>query len=107
MKKKDDQQLECKVAVIGMGAMGTAITSRLTSCGHTVSVWNRTSERAQVIAKELNEKHALRSANPWGGPVSVREDASSAMGMVSEGGVVILIVRDIGRSSFLSTLIPH
>jgi len=38
------------VAVIGMGAMGSAIARRLLSLGFTVGVWNRTRQRTLALA---------------------------------------------------------
>ena len=41
-----------RVSVIGLGLMGSAIARSLVRAGHTVTVWNRTSSRAEVIAAE-------------------------------------------------------
>jgi 3-hydroxyisobutyrate dehydrogenase-like beta-hydroxyacid dehydrogenase len=34
---------------VGLGVMGTAVTRRLLDAGHTVSVWNRTAEKAEPL----------------------------------------------------------
>jgi 3-hydroxyisobutyrate dehydrogenase len=38
-----------EVAVLGTGRMGAAIARRLAAAGHTVVVWNRTTERARAL----------------------------------------------------------
>ena len=39
-----------KIGIAGTGKMGAAIARRLLGLGHTVSVWNRTREKAQALA---------------------------------------------------------
>ena len=39
-----------KVGVCGTGKMGTAIAQRLKSCGHELTVWNRSPDKAQPLA---------------------------------------------------------
>src|SRR5579885_3023006 len=39
-----------KVAVAGLGAMGSNIAARLMEVGHQVSVWNRTADKAKPLA---------------------------------------------------------
>src|SRR4051794_30736288 len=38
-----------QIGVAGLGRMGAAIAARLMEVGHTVSVWNRTPERAKPL----------------------------------------------------------
>lgn len=38
-----------KIGLAGTGKMGSALTRRLLSCGHSVTVWNRTAARAQPL----------------------------------------------------------
>ena len=40
-----------KLAVLGLGNMGSALAHCLLKAGHDVSVWNRTSEKAEVFAE--------------------------------------------------------
>ncbi len=40
------------VSVIGLGAMGSALVRALLSDGHRVTVWNRTSAKAEALVKE-------------------------------------------------------
>src|SRR4051812_6690947 len=39
------------IAIAGTGKMGSAITRRLLSLGHSVTVWNRTPQRAQALVE--------------------------------------------------------
>ncbi|KUL33664.1 6-phosphogluconate dehydrogenase [Streptomyces sp. NRRL F-4489] len=48
------------VAVLGIGAMGTALAAALLSAGHTVTVWNRTARKAEGLV----EKGARRAESP-------------------------------------------
>jgi 3-hydroxyisobutyrate dehydrogenase len=41
-----------KIGIAGTGKMGSAIAKRLLSLGHSVTVWNRTQERAQPLIDE-------------------------------------------------------
>jgi 3-hydroxyisobutyrate dehydrogenase len=47
------------VTVLGAGALGAAIASRLSDTGHQVKLWNRTLERARLIASDLNSVVAV------------------------------------------------
>ena len=40
-----------QIGIAGLGRMGTAIAARLMEVGHTVSVWNRTPERAKPLTQ--------------------------------------------------------
>jgi 3-hydroxyisobutyrate dehydrogenase-like beta-hydroxyacid dehydrogenase len=50
-----------RVAVIGTGAIGSAVARRLLGSGHEVTVWNRTESRA----KELVVEGALPARSVW------------------------------------------
>jgi 3-hydroxyisobutyrate dehydrogenase-like beta-hydroxyacid dehydrogenase len=41
-----------KIAFLGLGKMGSAMARRLLAAGHEVTVWNRTRERADALARE-------------------------------------------------------
>ncbi|MCU0684289.1 MAG: NAD(P)-dependent oxidoreductase [Polyangiaceae bacterium] len=69
-----------KVSVLGLGAMGSRMASKLLAAGHAVTVWNRTPERAQA----LREAGATVAATPREAAVGasfviamVRDDAAS------------------------------
>jgi len=64
------------IAVLGMGAMGSRMATRLLDAGHTVRVWNRTAARTEP----LTAKGATAAASP-------REAAEGA-------DVVLSMVRD-------------
>ncbi len=49
-----------RIAVLGLGAMGSRIAARLLDAGHNVTVFNRTAERA----RPLIEKGAIRADTP-------------------------------------------
>ncbi|HTN41786.1 MAG TPA: NAD(P)-dependent oxidoreductase [Asticcacaulis sp.] len=49
-----------KIGFIGLGSMGAAIAPNLVTAGHAVSVWNRSSEKADPLVA----KGAIRSATP-------------------------------------------
>src|SRR5207248_10784076 len=49
-----------RVAVLGLGAMGSRIARRLLDAGHEVVVWNRTAERAAPLV----EAGATAAATP-------------------------------------------
>jgi 3-hydroxyisobutyrate dehydrogenase-like beta-hydroxyacid dehydrogenase len=40
-----------QVAVLGIGAMGSRIATRLASAGHSVIVWNRTAEKSNALVE--------------------------------------------------------
>ena len=49
-----------KIGFIGLGSMGAAIAPNLVTAGHAVSVWNRSSEKADPLVA----KGAIRAATP-------------------------------------------
>jgi 3-hydroxyisobutyrate dehydrogenase-like beta-hydroxyacid dehydrogenase len=48
----DDTFDKPRVTVLGLGAMGTALTRAWLAAGHPVTVWNRTAARAEALAGE-------------------------------------------------------
>jgi 3-hydroxyisobutyrate dehydrogenase len=66
------------VAVLGAGALGTAMATRLGETGHEVRLWNRTQDRARAAAEHAAGVTAVGSAS----------DA------VSGASVVITVLRD-------------
>jgi 3-hydroxyisobutyrate dehydrogenase len=65
-----------RIAVLGLGAMGSRIAERLLDAGHPVSVWNRTAGRDH----RLTAKGARRAPTP----VSAAQDADIALSMVRD-----------------------
>src|SRR5689334_4638657 len=43
-------EVALKIGIAGVGRMGAAIAARLIACGHSVSVWNRTPQKAQALS---------------------------------------------------------
>jgi len=41
-----------KVALVGLGNMGTAIAQRILCAGHDLTVWNRTASKAQAVVEQ-------------------------------------------------------
>ena len=49
-----------KIGIIGgTGPQGQGIALRLAKAGYNISIGSRTTEKAETIAKELNDKHSL------------------------------------------------
>ncbi|NWD74017.1 NAD(P)-dependent oxidoreductase [Pseudomonas gingeri] len=53
-----------KIAVLGLGAMGSRMAKQLMSAGHSVVVWNRTPEAAQaLVSLGARQAHSPREAS--------------------------------------------
>ena len=65
------------VAVLGLGAMGRAIATRLLGAGHDVTVWNRTPGR--------DEELVAAGARRAGTPADAVRDAEVVITMVTDG----------------------
>src|ERR1700691_755773 len=66
-----------RIAVLGLGRMGSAIAQRLVDAEHDVSVWNRTAEAAQTF-RDAGIPVLARPSDTW-----ARADA--AITMVADG----------------------
>lgn len=75
MTNKGNEQMT-KVAVIGLGAMGSRIARRLLYAGHELAVWNRTRAQAERLA-ELG-------ATPAATPAEAASQAEVVITMVSD-----------------------
>lgn len=73
-----------KVAVIGLGKMGGPIGRNLIEAGHTLSVYNRTPERAEPF-RALGAKVAATAAD-------AASDAEAAITVVSDDGALEAVV---------------
>ena len=82
----------CRALVLGAGGAGRAAAWALRQAGADVSVWNRTPERAAVLARELGVRHAPRvqdvdvlvnatSVGLGGTGAGGRDDAIEALGL--------------------------
>jgi 3-hydroxyisobutyrate dehydrogenase len=70
------------VAILGAGALGTAIAARLSDTGHQVRVWNRTPARAQAAAADSDDIVAMDTVSD-----AVR-DASVVFTVLRDGAAV-------------------
>jgi 3-hydroxyisobutyrate dehydrogenase-like beta-hydroxyacid dehydrogenase len=69
-----------KIALLGTGRMGLPMARRLCEAGHTVSVWNRTRDKAQPLA--------AHGARICGTPAEAVADAQVTVGMLESGPIV-------------------
>jgi 3-hydroxyisobutyrate dehydrogenase-like beta-hydroxyacid dehydrogenase len=73
-----------RIAVLGLGGMGSAIAGRLLDAGHSLRVWNRTPERAdQLVA---------RGAERAGSPVEAVRGTKAAITSLSDDEAVRSVV---------------
>ena len=49
-----------RVAVVGTGRMGGAMAGRVAAAGHRLTVWNRSRDRAEAVATQLDGRHRRR-----------------------------------------------
>jgi 3-hydroxyisobutyrate dehydrogenase-like beta-hydroxyacid dehydrogenase len=69
-----------ELGYVGLGVMGSAITRRLLDAGHTVTVWNRTREKAEPL---------LEAGARWAGsPREVAEQSEIVFTMVTNTAAV-------------------
>jgi 3-hydroxyisobutyrate dehydrogenase len=50
-------------AFLGLGAIGRPMATRIAGAGHQLTVWNRTADRAERLAKEIGARHATSPAD--------------------------------------------
>lgn len=70
-----------RIAVIGLGAMGSRIATRLIEHDHDVSVWNRTPQRMAPLADA--------GATTHGTPAAAANNADAVMTMVADPNALI------------------
>lgn len=94
-----------KVAVLGTGIMGAAMTRSLLRAGHDVRVWNRTQAKAEPLAADgatiaSSAAEAVRDADAV---LTLLFDAEAVLGVVTDiadqlkPGTVVLQASTIGR----------
>src|SRR4051812_37615077 len=89
-----------KVGFVGLGKMGTGMVRSLLRAGHQVSVYNRTRERAEALAKE--------GAQAVGSVAEVCRDAEAVFTMLSDDSAVENVVfSDGGMASSLAGDAAH
>ena len=52
-----------KTAFLGLGAIGRPMATRIAGAGHELTIWNRTPERAEQLAKQIGAKQAASPAD--------------------------------------------
>jgi 3-hydroxyisobutyrate dehydrogenase len=77
-----------RVAILGLGIMGSAFARRAAQAGIFVSGWDRTPERA--IALAADGVHPARS------PAEAAADADAVVTMVADAAAVLNVMRDQG-----------
>ena len=80
-----------RVAVLGLGAMGSRMVSSLLKAGHKVTVWNRSPERAQALAESgaiptQTPRHAVQDADAV--LSMVRDDEASQRVWIADDGAL-------------------
>ncbi len=75
-------------AVLGAGALGGAMAARLGETGHEVRLWNRTAERARVVAAQA------RGVTAVGGVTEAVSGASVVITVLRDGGAVAEVMAD-------------
>jgi 3-hydroxyisobutyrate dehydrogenase-like beta-hydroxyacid dehydrogenase len=85
-----------ELGYVGLGVMGSSVTRRLLDAGHTVHVWNRTSEKAEPL---------LEAGAQWANsPREVAERAEMVFTMVTNTAAVRAVFE--GDDGILAGLAP-
>jgi 3-hydroxyisobutyrate dehydrogenase len=80
-----------KIAVVGLGAMGSRIAARLLEGGHEVIVWNRSAEKAAPLAE--------RGATLAESPADAAQHADAVITMVTDPAALESVAADIPESA--------
>jgi 3-hydroxyisobutyrate dehydrogenase-like beta-hydroxyacid dehydrogenase len=78
-----------RIAVLGLGRMGSAIATRLLDAGHDLRVWNRTPNRGE----QLLSRGAARASSPFD---AVRESEIAIMSLTNDDAVRAVVVGEAG-----------
>ncbi|MGC9209993.1 MAG: NAD(P)-dependent oxidoreductase [Acidilobus sp.] len=94
-----------RVAVLGVGTMGSAMASRLADQGFEVFLWNRTAQKAESLAKIIGAKVF---SSPW----QAAERADAAIAFLADDDALLGTVADFRRADGLvfvnsSTVTPR
>ncbi|ESQ25187.1 MAG: 3-hydroxyisobutyrate dehydrogenase [uncultured Acidilobus sp. OSP8] len=94
-----------RVAVLGVGIMGSAMAERLASQGFEVALWNRTREKAESLAKSIG---ATVYPSPW----SASERSDFAIAFLADDNALLAVAADMRRADGLvyinsSTVTPR
>ena len=88
-----------KVAFLGLGSMGTGMARNLMKAGHELTVWNRSPEPAEALARE----GARRGATP----IEAVQNAEVAVTMLANDGAVRTVFLTDGALDALSSTAIH
>jgi 3-hydroxyisobutyrate dehydrogenase-like beta-hydroxyacid dehydrogenase len=83
-----------RIAVLGLGGMGSAIAGRLLDAGHELHVWNRTAARAEP----LTARGAILEASPG---AAVREVEVAISSLADDEAVLGVVLGDDGVAECL------
>ena len=80
-----------KVAVLGVGLMGSAVAEGMVNCGHEVIVYNRTVSRTEPLVEKgataaSTAAEAISTANQCGMPAKIFEDMKELFVKATEKG---------------------
>jgi 3-hydroxyisobutyrate dehydrogenase len=95
-----------RIGVAGIGKMGAAIAARLIEVGHDVAVWNRTAEKAKVVAGATVAATPAELAQRSEAVISILTDALALDAVYR--GTVGLLSGDVHGKLFIemSTVLP-
>src|SRR6478672_1576371 len=79
-----------RVAVLGTGIMGAPMVPNLLKAGFQVRVWNRTPDKARVLAAE--------GADLAQTPADAVRDAAFVITMLTDGAAVLAVMRQAAES---------
>jgi len=82
-----------RVAVVGTGRMGAAMAGRVAAAGHRLTIWNRSRDRAEAVATQLDGVTVAGSAREAAAAadvviVSLADDAAVRSAYRGEDGLV-------------------
>jgi 3-hydroxyisobutyrate dehydrogenase len=80
-----------RVAVLGTGIMGAPMARNLLKAGFQVRVWNRTTDKARVLAAE--------GADLAEAPADAVRDAAFVITMLTDGAAVLAVMRQAAEST--------
>jgi 3-hydroxyisobutyrate dehydrogenase/2-hydroxy-3-oxopropionate reductase len=78
-----------RIAVLGLGAMGSRIAKRLLDAGHDVVVWNRTAEKAEGFPEIATS------------PAEAADDADATLTMLANPQALREVTRDIAPRTLI------
>lgn len=87
-----------RIAVLGMGRMGTPMARRLCEAGYAVQVWNRSPDKAQALTAHGATAHAT--------PREAATGCDYVISMLENGAVVGEVLQGMGSSAAIEGMQP-